>query len=488
VVCVTFIKNIFKKFIAPKEFYKELFIVASPIALQQFISSLVNTIDTLMVANWGGVNATAGVAVANKYYLVFNMITMVTAVSCSVFIAQYFGAKRFDRLKQIFGSNIILCLLIGIIFLTVGLIFRNDIILFFIGTSTDTLSYDYGVLYLSVIVFSFIPQVFTNAIAMTFRPIKMATVPLYAAIVASVSNAFFNWIFIYGHLGVPSLGVQGAAIATVIARSIELLILIAYYFYRKPPFYGKFKEIFHIPSFLIKDILVKLRPLLFAQILTESIGIFMLMTYARLEIGNATNVAAITVSQQIVDIVMVLISGMGTAASVLVGTRLGANNIDEARNNARWQMAYITVFSILACVIIILLIPLVQKGYDFSGADASLLRMIMTIQAISLPFSAYAMNVIFITRAGGYTRSPIYISNLVYYFIKLPLIIYIVYINPSAFVEGSFFYQMMISLNLAPLFVVFVFVVERFIEILRFFVAAFIYRKVRWYNNITRTI
>jgi Na+-driven multidrug efflux pump len=79
-----------RRFIGTKSFYKELFIVAAPIAAQQFFTAIVNSFDTLMVANWGGVAATAGVTLANKYYLVVNMLSMAIAISCAVFVAQYY--------------------------------------------------------------------------------------------------------------------------------------------------------------------------------------------------------------------------------------------------------------------------------------------------------------------------------------------------------------------------------------------------------------
>lgn len=479
--------NYFKRFIGTKAFYKELFFVAAPIAAQQFVSALVNSIDTLMVANWGGVAATAGVTVANKYYLVVNMLSMAIAISCAVFVAQYYGAKRYDRLKQIFGLNILMMLGLVSVAALIGFVLKDQIISFLLGTN-QTQAYIYGLSYLGIILFSFIPHSITNAFAMTFRPLKMATIPLYSAIIASVINTILNYLLIYGIWIFPELGVAGAAIATIIARVVELLVLIAYYLISKPAFYGKFKEVFSIPSFLVEDVFVKLRPVFVASVLTEAMGIFMLLTYARIEVGNSANIAAIAVSQQILDILMVIVMGMGTASSVLVGQRLGANQIEEARQNARWQLSYVMSFGLIASTLMVLMVPVAQQLYNFQASETQLLRMIMILQASSFPFSIYAANVIFVTRAGGFTRSAIYINNIVYYVFKLPLIVLLVYISPNIFASNQLIQSVMTSLGLLPSFIVFVFLVERIIELIRALVAGYIYKNIVWYNNITRNV
>ncbi len=479
------IAKFFRKFIGTKAFYKELLIVSLPIAFQQFISSVVNTLDGFMVAGFGGVDATSAVAIASKYYSTFNMIMFMFAVGCSVFIAQYYGAKRPDKIKQVFWCSLLITVSFSIVALLGGVLFKDGIITLFTGgEGANPISYSYGIAYLSIVVFSFLPQAITNTFTASFRAIRQTRVPLYSAIVAAIVNASLNWILINGHFGLPALGVKGAAIATCIARLVELSILIVYFFIRKPEFYGNIREIFKLPSNLVHEILRRSRPMVIAQVLTETMGIFMLFVYARLELGNSANVAAITISEQINDIVTVFIGGMGTAASVMVGSRLGADKIDEARQHAQWQIFYVIVFATVAALAMILLRGVVADLYNFSPENRSLLSIIMIIRAVTFPFMIFAINIIFITRAGGYTRSPLFITNMVYYGVKLPLVIILVYIYPQFYseqVEGW-----MSAVGLIPSFVVFIFIVERFCEVIRSFVALYIYRNVPWYKNITK--
>ena len=136
----------------------------------------------------------------------------------------------------------------------------------------------------------------------------------------------------------------------------------------------------------------------------------------------------------------------------------------------------------------IVMVPFAQQLYNFRGDEMDLLRMIMILQAFSFPFSIYAANVIFVTRAGGFTKSAIYINNIVYYVFKLPLIAYLVYIAPSVFNDSVLIQNFLSYFGLMPSFIVFIFLVERIIEMIRALVAAYIYNNIHWYNNITRSI
>ena len=284
------------------------------------------------------------------------------------------------------------------------------------------------------------------------------------------------------------MGVKGAAIATIISRFVEAAFLILYYLKKKPIFYGNLKEIFTMPLILIKDITHRLKPLLFAQILTEAMNVFMLLAYARIDLANPTNVAAITISTQILEIVMVLAGGMGTAAAVLVGSRLGANQIEEAKQNALWQISYAVGIGILASILMMISIPLIGNIFQFHGEEKVLLASVMIMQAITLPMMIYSMNVIFITRAGGYTIAPVYINNVIYYFVKLPIIVLFVFILPDLFLEVSWLQSFMGAIGLSPLFVLFIFLIDRFCEFLRLLIAFMVYKKADWCKNITRTI
>ena len=508
-----------RRFFGTRSFYKELLIVTMPIAIQQFISSFVNILDMIMINQYyGSATATSAIAIASRYYNSFNMLMLSFAVGIAIYIAQFHGAKNKERLKQVFGISLIFCISVSIVAFLFGFFATDSILNFFLGMSNDPerdLLFYYGRTYLRIISIAFLMHGITNALVFAFRPVKMTRIPLYSAIGATIANALFNFLLIYGIWFFPELGIKGAAIATIITRSVELTIVLGYYLIKKPPFHGSFKEIFIMPWHLVKEVISKCKTLFFSQMLTESVFIFMLFVFFRVDRGGtSTGVAGIMISQQITDLVMVFVAGMGTAASVLIGSRLGENKIQEARDNARYQIGYVTIFGILAFFFMISLIPFVPILFQFAPEDTYLVRMIIILQAFALPFSIFSMNVIFILRSGGYTKAAVYINNLIYIGFKVPIIALLLFFLNTRFamfgtlevinnnlnlfqrylhftgsrIQSSGFIRWLDNISGGAGFIVFVFMVDRSLEMLRFLISVSLYRNAKWYHNLAMTL
>jgi len=481
----------FKRFIGNKEFYKEMFLVALPIALQQLISASVNLMDSAMIGRWGNMMfgiggseiSSAAVMIAGRYMTTFENVMILLAISCTIFIAQYAGAKNRDAMKKVFGLCLKLTIAFGLGSLILGFFFRREIVYIFatgVGSGQEML--ELGRQYLGIVAWTFIPYSISVALSFCLRAIKKTTIPLMSSGIAAGTNLILNYIFIYP-LG---MGVVGAAVATVISRLVELGILVYYYFRHRPQFYGTFAEIFDIPRAFAVNILRKGWPMVLAQALTEGLTMFMFFAYSRVESGNATNIAAINLSTRVVDLIFAFIGGMGTAAAIMVGTRLGAGKIEEAKRNARWQIGYIIFMSGITVIIMIALIPLMQYVFDFDEAGKQLLAVTMTLQALSLPFLFYAINIIFITRAGGYTKSPIFITNIPYLLLKAPLVSIFIFALPNIVATSPFLQGVFGFLGLPANLIIFVFIIDRLIEIVRAVIAFVIYRKAHWQKDLTK--
>jgi len=481
----------FKRYIGNKEFYKEMVFVAFPIALQQLISASVNIMDSAMIGRWGNMVyglggseiSAAAVMIAGRFMTTFENIMILLAISCTIFIAQYFGAKNYEATKKVFGLSLKLTIGFGLVSLILGFFFRNEIILLFatgVGSGQEMLAL--GRQYLGIVAWTFIPYSISVAISFCLRAIKKTKIPLLASGSAAATNLVLNYILIYP-LG---LGVLGAAIATLISRFVELGILLVYYYKHKPVFYGTFAVIFDIPRAFAVNILRKGWPMVFAQALTEGLAMFMFFAYSRIESGNASNIAAINLSARVVDLIFAFIGGMGTAAAIMVGTRLGAGKIEEAKRNARWQIGYILFMSGATVLIMISLIPLMQYIFDFDVAGRDLLAIVMVLQALSLPFFFYSSNVIFITRAGGYTKAPIFITNVPYVLIKAPLVALFIFAFPNVVSTHPALQSFFGFLGLPANLVIFVFLIDRLIEVIRAIIAFIIYHKADWQKDLTR--
>lgn len=478
----------FKRYIGNREFYRELFVVAMPIALHQLLSALINFLDSAMIGAWGRANIgsseilTSSVMISNRYFTSFQFITIMIAISCTIFISQYLGAKKLDKLKQAFGLSIVLVGIVAMLVFIFGALYSREIVTFFATTMADgEAMIHYGEQYLFIIAFTFIPMAISIPIGFALRSVKKTMVPLLATGASAIANVILNLLFIYG----LNMGIVGAAIATLISRFIELAIMLIHYFKFKPAFYGTWDELFSFDAAMTRNVLHKGAPMMLAQVITEAINVFMFFAFARIEAGNAGNIAAVNLSSRIVDIVVALVGGMGSAASILVGMRLGAGKVEEARTNARWQIGYISLFSLLSTAVMIGLIPIVIRIYQFEPSTAALLTSVMIIHAISLPFVFYSSNVIFITRAGGYTKSPIWITNVPYLFIKIPLVTLFVFISRDLFDQSLFLHQVMDKLGFGTSLVIFIFLIDRLIEFARAAIAMTIYHRAKWWEGIS---
>jgi len=216
------------------------------------------------------------------------------------------------------------------------------------------------------------------------------------------------------------------------------------------------------------------------------LAVFMFFAYSRIDSGNATNIAAVNVSTRVVELIFAFIGGMGTAAAILVGTRLGAGKIEEAKQNARWQIGYTIMMSWVTVLIMIGLIPLIQLLFSFDSAGNQLLATAMFLQAFSLPFLFYALNIIFITRAGGYTKAPVFITNIPYLLIKAPIVALFVFVYPNVLDTSPFLQNVFGALGLPVNLVIFIFIIDRFIEVIRAMIGFIVYHKADWQKDLTK--
>jgi putative MATE family efflux protein len=479
-------------FFGNKAFYKEMWVIAMPIALQQLISALVNILDSAMIGQWGVATLGNGgseilssaIMIANRFMTTIDNLMVMLAISCTIFIAQYFGAKQQEKMQQVFRVATLLTLSFGFISFLIAVFFAGDVIQFF-ATSINAGSAitSFGKQYLVVVSFSILLYAITVPITFSLRAIKITKIPLLASASAAMTNLILNVIMIYG----LNLGLLGAAYATIIARLIELSILLYYSYRHRPAFVGNLSNMFAIPKPLTVSILKKGFPIIFAQIITEILGYFMFFVYARIDAGNATNIAAINLSMRVVTLVTAFVGGMGTAAIILVGSRLGAGQIAQAKQHARWQLSYISLVSLFTIFLMIGFTPLIQWIYNFNQETNALLSQVMLIQAFSLPFLFYAMNVIFITRSGGFTRAPILVTNLPYILLKVPLIVYFVYMQPAALLQLTFLQNIFGWLGLPLDFILAIFLLDKVIELIRALIAFFVYQYAPWQKDLTKS-
>lgn len=447
-----------KPHIADKAFYKHAFTVMAPIMFQQLITTLVNLVDNLQVGQLGP-QSIAGVGIANQFFFIYMLMLFGIAGGGGLFVAQFWGAKDKDGMKQAYRFMLIAALTVSIIFM-VGAFFGARYIIGFFSSDAGTISE--GVNYLKVAVFTYLPVAFSISTAGSFRSIGQAKVAMLPSIIAVFVNTFFNYVFIFGNFGAPRMGVQGAALATIIARLVEFAML--YYAMRKAscPFGTRLTRMFNVKPVLFKTILLKSLPLIANELLWSS-GVT--MQFKAYSTRGVVALAALNIMNAVNNMFFVVNSGQATSISVILGHELGANRLDDARRDSR-RLVLFGIF-ISYCLLLVHLaagyfVPMIYNvGEDVRAAA----RLLISISALMMPIYLTNAGFFFILRAGGDTRSVMTMDSLFTWFIVVPF----------AMALAKFTDLSLINL----------FLMSQIPEFLKLTIAFTLFRKERWVKNLT---
>ncbi|MEG2108787.1 MAG: MATE family efflux transporter, partial [Clostridium sp.] len=216
-----------KIFKMDKAFYKKALVIALPIVIQNFITSSLNIVDTMMIGKLGE-NEIAAVGIANQYFFLLNILIMGLFSGIGIFISQYFGKKDDKNIKKLVGIGLIAAIVVGGIFTLIAQVAPEGIISIF---NKDGQVIKLGAEYLVIVSISYIFTAITFNYGIASRCIEKTAVPMVASSIALLTNTVLNYCLIFGNFGMPKLGVEGAAIATLIARVIEFIIMVGYVYY-----------------------------------------------------------------------------------------------------------------------------------------------------------------------------------------------------------------------------------------------------------------
>ncbi|MGB7595870.1 MAG: MATE family efflux transporter [Erysipelotrichaceae bacterium] len=412
----------FARFIGTKSFYKQVLIVAIPLMIQQLVTSSVNLLDNLMVGQLGDASL-SGVAVTNRYFMIAIFGTFGVLAASSIYIAQFYGAKDNDHMKQSFRYSMLSAYLIMLPFVALALLFPDAILGFF--TKTPAILAE-GAVYMRIAALTFIPLALTMAIGNAMRSIGQTKIPLYAGVVSMVTNFVFNYCMIFGNFGFPRLGVAGAAWATLIARIVELTILLVVLNYKHFPFSTRIPDLFKIQKYLVKTITIKALPLTTNEILWSSGMATLFMFYAT---RGDTVLVGFQIAGTTSDLFFVLFGGMAAATTVLISQPLGANLLHEARDNGYKLLGFSIMLAMVLAVAMFASSFFVPYMYRVS-AESRWIAMTQ-LRIMSLMFWIYmgTAECYFILRAGGDTRSTLFMDSGFMWAVNIPVVALVTYLT-----------------------------------------------------------
>lgn len=394
----------FKKLIGTKAFYKRVFMLTIPIMIQQGITNFVNMLDNVMVGTVGQAQST-GVAVSNQLMFVFNLCIFGAISGAGIFTAQFFGNRDFEGVKQTFRFKIIFCLLLAAVGISLFYFKSEDLIMLYLNEEDNATlaaeSLRFAKSYLYIMLIGLIPYTISQCYGTTLREAGQSTVPMLAGVLAVVVNLSLNYVLIFGHLGAPKLGVNGAAIATVVSRFAELAFLIGYTFVKrsKCTFILEGWKSPYISLKLIGNIFKKGMPLMLNEALWASGIATVNGFYAQ---RGLDVVAANNISQTFFNVFSVAFMAIGMAVGIILGHDLGAGKSKEEIKDTSFKLIAFSVFvSIIIAVVYAFSAIFIPRIYNISDNAKSIATALMQITALAMPIDAFAHSSYFTLRSGG---------------------------------------------------------------------------------------
>ncbi len=398
-----------------RAFYAGLFSIALPIMLQNFVNSLVNVADTVMIGRLGTVEI-AGVGLGNQVFFFFNILLFGIVSGGGVFTAQYWGKRDLSGIRKTLGLCLSLSLLLALAFMAACFFAPRFVIGLY---SNDPAVVRTGSEYLKTLSLSFVPFAVSFAFTIMLRTVEKVRLAMTATVISLSVNVFLNWAFIFGLGPIPAMGVTGAAVATLIARALEALIIVAVTYAKRYPPAASARELFAFDAAFAKGFFAVALPVMANEFLW-SFGITLQSAIFARTHTNA--IAAFNITNTVSSLAWVVFIGLGNGVAVMIGKKIGEG--DHAR--AREYAARITRFApLLAAAVALVLVPASRLLPAFFRVDAAVFataNAMFVILACTYPFRAFNMSmVIGVCRAGGDTRFCAVYDVLFLWVLALPL-------------------------------------------------------------------
>jgi putative MATE family efflux protein len=384
----------------PASFYREALSIALPVMLQQLIMSMVSLIDNFMVAGLGDAKM-AAINVANQINFVYMIILLALCNAGGVYLSQYRGAGNEEGMRQAYRFKVVMALAVSAAYLVLCQAIPHRLMaVMTMGNAAQGEIVSHGVTYMRIVSAMWLPYAISSAIGTALRDTGKVKPSLVISVAATGVNTFLNWVLIYGNLGAPRLEVAGAAIATDLARLVELLCFVVYARARKPSFYVPPARVLRIRLSLFREILSRSTLMLLSEltwIVSETVT-----TALYNGRGGAEVVAGMAAGWAIGNLFMLVFGGIQVSATVIVGGSLGANRLDEARDRARWIQSGSVVAGVVVTILAtssLLIIPVVFGNLTPSARTVA--RGLIAVIAVYLPLWALLNAQYAVSRSGG---------------------------------------------------------------------------------------
>ena len=449
-----------KLFVKDRKFYKSFFSMTGVIAAQNLITFAVNLADNVML---GGYSQTAlsGVAMVNQIQFLLQMLMLGTGSAIGVLGAQYWGKKELQPIRKVTSIGVLL----GIILSAVMML----LVYFFPRQALGLLTNEQAVIregskYLVIICFSYVLFGISNNLLSALRAVETVKIGFVVNLVALVTNVVLNYGLIYGNLGMPELGVEGAAIATLTARAVEFAIVVGYVLFADKKICWRPKDLRHIDIPMLRDYIRVGTPLILANGIW---GIAMSAQTAILGRMGEDTIAANSIATTIFQGVSVVAYASGNASSVIIGKTVGEGDIPRVKAYTKTLQIIYLFIGVATGLVLWLCKDFILGLYDVTPQTRLLSAQFIAVLSVTVVGTSYQCSCLTGIVTGGGDTKFVLINDLIHQWLI---------VIPSAFLSAFVFH--------APLWVVFACLKSD--QILKCFVAVVKVNRYRWIHVLTR--
>lgn len=396
-------------------FLKKTARLAIPVAIQGFLNTILNMIDSIMIGTLGE-STIAAVGLANKVFFVYSLLLFGICSGAGILAAQYWGTKDVPSIKKVLGISLIIATAAAILFTIPALLIPNQVMRIFTPSKS---AIAVGVSYLSVVALSYPFIAITNCYVAILRSVNRVKAPVIISLVALVINASINYTLIFGHFGAPKLGVTGAAIGTVVARIVECGCLLVLVYKEKNPAAAKLKELFSFQRQFVYKFFQTASPVILNEFMWGLGVTIYALAYGRMGDGA---VAAITITQTYEQVLIVVFQSISVATAVILGNELGAGKMKRAHEYSKNFIVMQLALTVVVAIICYFLRWPIISLYTVTDEVARSISLCFLVFIVFMPFKMFNfVNIVGILRSGGDTKAALFLDTTGVWFIGVPL-------------------------------------------------------------------
>lgn len=444
------------------EYFSEVQKIAIPIIIQQLMFSGLNMLGVIFVGQKGEASV-AAVGLAGQVAFLLNLVHFGIISGAAMFSAQFWGRRDVPNLRRVLGLCLMMAVSASFIFFALSQLWPSQILSIY---SKDSSVIDLGTDYIRTFSWTFIFYAITFSYAFVMRSTGDVKTPTTISVLALLLTTFLSYSLIFGKFGLPELGIQGAAVAAVIARLLECVTLLTVIYRGNSPVAASLRELTNFDGGFFGKVIRPMFPVILNELLW-ALGVTTYnIIYGRM---GTSSYAAMNIVSTIEQMAFVIFIGIANATSVLVGNRIGAGREEEAQLYAGRSLGLGVVGGIIIGLILQLVKEPVLSLYNVSPEVIENAGHVIDVVSLFLWVRVTNMTIVIgILRAGGDTRFSLFLDGIIIWLVGVPM----------AYLGANVFHL--------PVYLVYLCAMSE--EVTKWFLGIARYRSRKWINDLAAQV